>query len=176
MDSDWLRSALDRYERPLVRYAAGITGNIESAREVVQDTFLRLCRQNPSRIGEHLAAWLFTVCRNRAYDVLRKESRLTPLDEADACSRESEAPPPLTVLEQKEGLTQVLSILKTLPHNQQEVLRLKFQNDLSYKEISQVTKLSVTNVGFLIHTALKTIRRQVKADLASSQKILRRVK
>ena len=176
MDSDWLRSALDRYERPLVRYAAGITGNIESAREVVQDTFLRLCRQSPSRIGDHLAAWLFTVCRNRAYDVLRKESRLTPLEESDVVNQETDAPHPSALLEHKEGLVQVFSILGTLPANQQEVVRLKFQHDLSYREISQITKLSVTNVGFLIHTALKTIRRQLKADSPSSQKILRRVK
>jgi RNA polymerase sigma-70 factor (ECF subfamily) len=45
-----------------------------------------------------------------------------------------------------------------LPKNQQEVIRLKFQHGLSYKEISTVTNLSVTNVGFLIHTGLKVLR------------------
>ena len=37
-------------------------------------------------------------------------------------------------------------------------LQLKFQNDLSYQEISEITKLSVSHVGVLIHTALKTLR------------------
>ena len=42
--------------------------------------------------------------------------------------------------------------------NQREVIRLKFQNDLSYKEIAEVTGLSATNVGFLLHVALKKLR------------------
>jgi RNA polymerase sigma factor (sigma-70 family) len=64
-----------------------------------------------------------------------------------------------------------LKVLNTLPANQQEVLRLKFQGDLSYLEISQITNLSVSNVGFLIHTGLKTIRERVR-----NQPALRRVK
>jgi RNA polymerase sigma-70 factor (ECF subfamily) len=43
---------------------------------------------------------------------------------------------------------------------------LKFQCDLSYKEISEVTKLSVSNVGLLIHTAVKAIRKQVLSEPA----------
>ena len=38
------------------------------------------------------------------------------------------------------------------------MLQLKFQNDLSYQETSEITKLSVSHVGVLIHTALKTLR------------------
>jgi RNA polymerase sigma-70 factor (ECF subfamily) len=52
-------------------------------------------------------------------------------------------------------------MLNGLPKNQREVVYLKFQCDLSYKEISDITKLSVTNVGFLLHTAPKTLRKQV---------------
>jgi len=64
--------------------------------------------------------------------------------------------------------------LDSLPLNQQEVVRLKFQNDLSYQEISRITKLSVSNVGFLIHTAIKTIRRKLKAESRPAPNILRR--
>jgi len=76
-----------------------------------------------------------------------------------------------TVLEQEEQLDEVLKILNTLPANQQEVLRLKFQSDLSYMEISRVTNLTIGNVGFLIHTGLQTIRERVRIQPA-----LRRVK
>ena len=55
----------------------------------------------------------------------------------------------------------VLRLLATLPENQQEVVRLKFQNDLSYREISEVTGLSVSNVGYLLHIALKTVRERL---------------
>jgi RNA polymerase sigma-70 factor (ECF subfamily) len=54
--------------------------------------------------------------------------------------------------------------LATLSENQQEVVRLKFQSGLSYREISEITDLSVTNVGFLLHTALKKIRERLEAE------------
>ena len=51
-----------------------------------------------------------------------------------------------------------------LPDNQQEVIRLKFQNDLSYREISEITGLSVSNVGFLLHVGIKRLREIMKND------------
>ena len=79
-------------------------------------------------------------------------------------------------MEQKEELGRVLRILQTLPRNQQEVIRLKFQNGLSYREISEVTKLSVSNVGFLLHTGLKTVRQKLDALERSSSTPMRRIK
>jgi RNA polymerase sigma-70 factor (ECF subfamily) len=69
-------------------------------------------------------------------------------------------------MEGDEQVAGVMSILNTLPANQQEVIRLKFQGELSYQEISHITKLSVSNVGFLIHTGLKTIREKSHAGQA----------
>ena len=66
----------------------------------------------------------------------------------------------------RETAGEVFRLLDGLPKNQREVVYLKFQCDLSYKEISEVTQLTVTNVGFLIHTALKNIRKQVLAEPA----------
>jgi RNA polymerase sigma factor (sigma-70 family) len=170
-DSNWVPSVLAEYEKPLTRYAAHITGDIERAREVVQDTFLKLCRQKPAQIRSHLAQWLYTVCRNRALDVLRKERRMTGISDAQLQLQTRSGPEVSATMEQKEQLADVLKILSTLPANQQEVIRLKFHSDLSYLEISQVTNLSVGNVGFLIHTGLKTIRERV-----NTQPALRRVK
>jgi RNA polymerase sigma-70 factor (ECF subfamily) len=58
----------------------------------------------------------------------------------------------------------VLRLIGRLPHNQQEVVRLKFQNGFSYQEISRITDLSVTNVGFILHTAIKALRQQMTAQ------------
>src|SRR5437016_4537904 len=58
--SQWIVDALDRHEASLVRYANWILGDIESAREVVQETFLRLCKEQQSRVGAYLAQWILT--------------------------------------------------------------------------------------------------------------------
>ena len=173
--ADWIHSALARYEGMLVRYAAHITGDLEKAKDVVQDTFMRLCKQKPSQIEDHLAQWLFTVCRNRALDVQRKENRMVPITETQS-TRASSEPGALRLLEQKEAMSQVMLTLEQLPSNQQEVIRLKFQNGMSYREIGQVTQLSVSNVGFLIHTGLKTIRQKLSAQPGLGSKGMRRIK
>ena len=80
-NAGWIRSALERFEAPLTRYAYGITGDLERARDVVQDTFLRLCRASPAQIDGYIAPWLFKVCRNRALDVRKKEAREIPLED-----------------------------------------------------------------------------------------------
>jgi RNA polymerase sigma-70 factor (ECF subfamily) len=156
--AEWIRSALAEYEGPLVRYAARIVGDLDRARDVVQDTFLRLCSADREKVEDRLAAWLFTVCRNRALDVYKKEHRMNPTSDSALEVFESTLPSPAEVAEREEAKSQVFLALETLPPRQQEVLRLKFQEDLSYKEISEVTGNTVSYVGVLIHTALKNIR------------------
>jgi RNA polymerase sigma-70 factor (ECF subfamily) len=80
---------------------------------------------------------------------------------ATSASRE---PSPAAQAERHEDTTHVQRLLAGLPRNQREVVRLKFQNGLSYKEISRITNLSVSNVGFLIHTAIKTLRQQMQQE------------
>jgi RNA polymerase sigma-70 factor (ECF subfamily) len=162
--STWIVAALNRYESPLVRYASWILCDSERAREVVQETFLRLCKEQPARIGNHLAQWLFTVCRNLALDVRKKENRMSPLTDPETLPTLYDRPG--TALEHEQAMSQVLRIMETLPKNQREVLRLKFQCDLSYREISEITQLSVSNVGFLIHTAIKALRKELLAESA----------
>jgi RNA polymerase sigma factor (sigma-70 family) len=170
-DPSWVPSVMADYEKPLTRYAAHITGDIERAREVVQDTFLKLCHQKPAKIRGHLVQWLYAVCRNRALDVLRKERRMTGISDAQLRLQAHSQPGGSATLEQEEQLIEILNILRTLPANQQEVIRLKFQGDLSYLEISRITNLTVSNVGFLIHIGLKTIRERIRTRPA-----LRRVR
>src|SRR5262245_31996004 len=100
--STWIAEALNRHEKHLVRYATSILGDLERAREVVQDTFLRLCKEDPARIGSHLAQWLFTVCRNLAFDVRKKETRMSPLTDPDMFPTFPEGPG--LALEQEETI------------------------------------------------------------------------
>ena len=147
-----------RFEIPLLQYATRIIGDRERARDVVQETFVQLERSQRQQVDDAPAKWLFTVCRNRALNVCRKERRLTFLDDGILEARQTADPSPAEQLEQKEAGSFLLRIVSTLPPRQQEVLQLKFQNDLSYQEISEITNLSVSNVGVVIHNALKTLR------------------
>lgn len=169
--AEWIHSILERFEGPLVRYAARITGDVERARDVVQETFVRLCAQERGDVGGHEAEWLFTVCRNRALDVQRKERRMTPVGDEAIADCPSSDPSPAAIAERDDAHSHVLRVLDSLPANQQEVIRLKFQNGLSYREISRITRLTETNIGFLIHTGLKNLRHRLKAEFGLSAKL-----
>lgn len=156
----FLDVAVARYQAPLVRYATRLLGDPERARDAVQDTFVRLMAQARSEVDGHLAEWLFTVCRHRAFDVARKEGRMKRFEDGEAERVATVEPPPGAALEHEETNAAILGLIGRLPHNQQEVIRLKFQNGFSYKEISRITSLSTGNVGFLIHTAIQTLRRE----------------
>jgi len=162
-DHDWVRSAVVRFEGPLTLYAARLLHDDEAARDVVQETFLRLCAQDRARLEPHLAEWLFTVCRNRTLDVLRKEGRMARLSEEQMHDVPSPDPSPPDVLERRDDAARALRLLEALPESQREVLRLKFQNGFSYREISRITGHSVTNVGYLMHAGMKTIRGRMHA-------------
>lgn len=106
----WVRETLNRYERPLVRYALRYAGDLESARDAVQETFLKLCLADRSALNGKLAGWLFTVCRNRALDMRRKARRSVPLNPAVEQQIESPMPPPAAAKEQfnQDGLNRVI--------------------------------------------------------------------
>lgn len=164
-DENWFWSIVKQFESKLIAYVFHILRNLEKAQEVVQEAFLKLHKQNRAEIQNHVAAWLFTVCRNQAFDVRRKDRLMTTLVEAQERKLQDPASSALSHLEENESESDLWQALSDLPENQQEVIRLKFQSDLSYREISQITKLSESNVGFLIHTGLKTLREKLKGKV-----------
>ncbi len=76
-----MQTAVAELQAPLTRYATRLVGDPDRARDIVQDTFVKLMAQTAEAVEGHVAEWLFTVCRNRALDVLRKEGRMKRFEE-----------------------------------------------------------------------------------------------
>ena len=162
---NFLERTVAAQRAPLTRYATRLLGgDVDRAHDVVQDTFVKLIAQPTEAIDGHAVEWLFTVCRHRALDVLRKENRMRTFAEGEAERVTAAEPRPGRMLEQAETHAAILRLIGELPPNQQEVVRLKFHHGFSYKEIARITELSVTNVGFLIHTAVARLRTDFAAQ------------
>ena len=161
-----LQQAVDRYHRPLVSYARSWTGDLQRAQDAAQDTLLRLCQQPPAEfeayIEPRLAAWLFTVCRNRVIDLHRKERRMTATD-THGIDQAQAAPTtdPAAEADAHDQQDHLLALVAALPTGQREVVRLRFDASLSYKEIAEVTGHSVSHVGVLLHEAIKQLRTEM---------------
>jgi RNA polymerase sigma-70 factor, ECF subfamily len=153
----WVADSFVRYERPLLAYACRMLGgDFSAAQDAVQETFVRLCREDRAKIEARLAAWLFSVCRSRVIDMKRLKGVLPTSDQATTVV--DAEPSPAAALEAIEQSDQMVRLLDELSPRQQEVLRLRLQAQLSYREIAEVTGLSVSNVGFHLHAAVRSLR------------------
>ena len=164
-----LRSAMSDFEIPLTKYAVSILGDLEQARDVVQDTFLKLYKQDPEQVRKKVKSWLFTVCRNHCYDLIKRNRRTSNLEEDEISYITSNDDNPFQVISFLEGREEIdekikilHSLIEQLPSRQKEVMRLKFQANLSYKEIAETIGISSSNVGFVMHSALKKLREDMK--------------
>lgn len=162
-DPNWIHESLERHESALIAFAMRFTGDLESARDVVQETFLKLCAERREDVEPRLAEWLFTVCRNGALDVARKQSRRRSAEIVDMDQHQSTTST-FEEVETKDESTRAVALLALLPPAQREVLQLRFHGGLSYKEIARVTGQSIGNVGWLMHVGLKSLRAQLAGD------------
>ncbi len=158
-----VESAVATYERPLIQYAYSLLKDADKARDVVQETFVKLCQQDADTLRERLKPWLYTVCRHGALDILRKERRMIAIDTSTLDEMGSDAPDPSQEADRNDSHGRALALLERLSDNQREVIRLRFQSQLSYREISEITDLTESNVGFLLHTGLKQLRTLMNA-------------
>lgn len=161
-----LLDALEEHQGSLLRYAYSLTGSEEAAQDIVQEVFLRLWKADLKKIEKHLAPWLFHVCRNVGYDRFRKEKHTTPVAQVDAGLAND--PEQEEAIVHEQSVDQVMELVKKLPPKQQEIVRLRFQAELSYKEIAQALDMSQNHVGVALHKIMNRLRKDMKS-LASRQ-------
>jgi len=164
-DHEWVVAAARRLERPLVAYVRRLLADDHRGRDIVQEAFLRLCRQPRAEVEPRVDPWLFAVCRRLAVDVLRKENRMSAL--SDAAEPTAPRTGPAEAAEASDLSRAVLDRLAQFPPSQQEAVRLKFLQQFSYREIAEVMGLTESHVGVLIHLAMKKLRQAFAEPMQS---------
>jgi len=165
-ETEWdrIRRVVQEHQSALIRYAASIVGGREQAKDIVQEVFLKLCKQSWRDVEGHLVIWLFRVTRNQALDALRKEKRMSLFEKTETLEAVAGVGEIVAGEARKsEAIRSLLELVEQLPSRDREVVTLKFQQGLSYKEISEVTGLTVSNVGYVLHHALKELKQRWKA-------------
>ena len=176
----WISDAVDRHQSRLLAYARSILRDRSVAQDAVQETFLQLCRKarkvattpeppTLAEFAEMLSPWLFTVCRTRVIDMQRKRNpqafAASPDGDGDSAETAVVDPSPLPddVVVTGEENQLVAKSIDTLTPRQREVLQLRMQGGLSYREIAEVTGMTTSNVGFHLHQAVSSLRQTLAA-------------
>ena len=162
----------DTLESPLLAYALRLLPDQNLAEDLVQEAFMRLHAQFDQ--VRQPKSWLYRTVHNLALNHRRQEGKIVPLATTadDNGEPAAEPPDPLPAPDEElarvEGISLVRRGLRNLSARDQELLRLKFNEALSYKEISERTGLTVGHVGYLLHHSLKSLA----AELAKAGLVL----
>ncbi len=148
-------------ESPLLNYALRLAGELSAAEDLVQEAFMRLQAQfNEVREPK---PWLYRTVHNLALNQHRRSRKIVPL-EPDKPGEPETADPralPDEQIAHSESLGLMRLTLETLDERSREVIRLKFNENLSYKEISERMGLKIGHVGYLLHHALKAMAEEL---------------
>lgn len=156
-----IEELFEALESPLLRYALRLLLNPVMAEDVVQEAFLKLQAQF-DQVQEQ-RSWLYRTVHNLALNNNRRAAKTVPFQQPNAADETAERQPadpqplPDEQLARWESIGLVRLSLEILDARSRELIRLKFNEDLSYKEISERTGLSLGNVGYLLHHALKAM-------------------
>jgi RNA polymerase sigma factor (sigma-70 family) len=149
-------------ESPLLSYACRLAGELSVAEDIVQDAFMKLHAE--FKEVREPRKWLYRTVHNRALNHRRQARKIVPLhpqSDTEGGQNSGEATDPQLLPDEEisrwEGIGLVRLSLEALDKRSRELIRLKFNEGLSYKEISARTGLTAGHVGYLLHHALKSI-------------------
>src|SRR5438034_8968061 len=117
--------------------------NEQDAQDVVQEAFLRAFKSFGGFHGSNGRAWLLTIVRNTCYTLLKKKrvaDLTTPFDE-EIHAPDEESVSAATILERSEDAELIREAMDELPAEFREILTLRHQEDLSYKEIADIAQI-----------------------------------
>lgn len=161
MTQNELAALIKQYSKPLIGYASSIVKDVESAKEIVQDCFLKVF---PYPLREiKIPGWLYREVRNRSIDLWRHRRKIEGLTVEAEENLISDHPHPLEGLEVLQDLEILSKNVKKLTAREQEILRLKYGEELSYEQIGETLGLTATNVGYILCQALKSLREMSQA-------------
>jgi RNA polymerase sigma factor (sigma-70 family) len=145
----------------IYRFAFRMIGNAEDAKDVVQETFIRLYRtlESESEIT-HPKAWLYTVSANLCINRVKKAKRRREIL-ADRPRTTQPESTPETDLIMKERLDLIRHSVRALPERERILLML-YQDGLSYSEMARVINVKASSLGKLLSRAIGKLAEAIR--------------
>lgn len=151
----------DNY-RKLIAYAYRILKEEQASEDAVQETFVRLAKQDYENLKDKIMPWMFTVCRNLCFKFLDKRKRFIEIKEGEEdFEKIDESRDPSEEFDMNVYKKVLKRYMKKLTKRQRDILRLRFFKGFDYKECAAKLKTTSGNVGFHQTTAIQTLRKMM---------------
>lgn len=152
------------YAQPIFRYLFSRIGSFPEAEDATAQTFLVALERFPSyRHDGFFASWLFAIARNKAMDYFRKQHKEISLDEVELIPEDAN---PLQQMIQTERTAALSKLIKALPEDEQELIRLRYVAELSFAEIGHLLGQKEDAVKKRLYRLLERLRIQVDETYA----------
>ena len=157
-DEAALDALLDRHWSPVVAYVSRIVDDGDIARDIAQETFLRIWQRRGSWQGGSVQAYIFRVARNLSLDELRcGQARQRAELRSDIIEGKSPRTP-LDLLERQDLIDRVDEHIQELSPRRREAFALVYLQGLSYLEAAYIMDVSVKTIGNQLTDALRELR------------------
>jgi len=148
----------------VVRYAASLCGNWETARDIAQEIFLKISQCAGTYTGQSkFKSWMLTITRNMVIDLKRRKTTKT-VTIPDNPDRWAPFADPKNPADDVSIEASMADWLKGLSPEQREVTLLKHVEQLSYAEISEITGIREGTLRQIVSRALRQIREEAGTD------------
>jgi RNA polymerase sigma-70 factor (ECF subfamily) len=160
-----------RHERAIFRHAVYLLGIREDADDVKQETFLRAYRMlGTFRNTCDLQTWLFKICSNLCYDLLRRRQRRPQISLdtetiARALADDTERGNPALIAERAQTLDSLLNILQAMPMPQRHVITLYLLEGFDYARIAEILGCARGSAKMRVLRSMEQYRERVASFL-----------
>jgi len=159
-DADSYGILYDKYVERIYRFIYFKVQSREDAEDVTSEVFLKawqyIVQKSPSEI-ESVSGLLFSIARNAVIDLYRQRAK-KPLVSIEVVSELVAEQKEVESIEYKEDVAHMIELIKKLKQDYQEVLLLKYVEDLKISEIAKVLGKSSVNVRVILHRAMKKLK------------------
>jgi RNA polymerase sigma-70 factor (ECF subfamily) len=155
-----------RYFPKVFAYVYGRVQDKEISLDIVSDVFEKaFIKMQSLRSPESFGSWLFTIARNEVSSHWRKTKPAAKAAQEAAWENELHAHPrgPEETVLHKERLASLSELVRQLPKREQEIIALKFDAELTNREIANVLTTSEVNVRVTVFRALRKLRERLQA-------------
>ncbi|MDD5728006.1 MAG: sigma-70 family RNA polymerase sigma factor [Victivallales bacterium] len=164
-EKDTLQIIIDENQASLLRYAERLLNDRILAQDAVQSTFLKYLRNNPETVRNH-RAWLFKILRNHCFNILQAKKNKPEFMLDENIKSLSHTASPDRELMNSETAQILRRSINALKPRHKEIIILKLEHGKTYKEIARILDLSVSNVGFILHSAMNELKNDLREILS----------
>ena len=158
---------IDAYERRIYQHCYRLLGSFHDAEEVTQEAFVKAYTKiHTFKNKQKFSPWIYRIATNTAVDWMRKKKPLYILDQPIAVGEnityldhvKNTSETPEETIEQKENQDEMQQFLLQLPSKYRVVLVLRYMDELSIKEMSEVLDLPIGTIKTQLHRGIEALR------------------